>query len=194
MTEDSSRQWRAEMARQSAVHDLIDEKRPREKRTLEYMAENPNGRRCSRCGEFVASARADVAACLCWRCTKLLAELHKRGYWEAKGLASSCPDGSAKLTKPKRRGRRLRCADCRALLPPERQRPGLCKKCRRKHRRESWRTSKKGKRGLSTLKASQRPENIDPNSSGRRPRGMGRTTPILPVRCGIWPPLEKNRP
>jgi len=46
-------------------------------------------------------------------------------------------------TVQKRKAPRFKCRDCGETLPPERQRPGRCEKCRRKRRLKSWRNSKR---------------------------------------------------
>jgi hypothetical protein len=93
---------------QTAVHDLYHEKRPRELAANQYMARNPNGRNCSRCGDTVP-APEDIRATVCWRCTYLLAELWRRGYWADKQKpARPCPDCGTAL-KPRQRV----CVDCR---------------------------------------------------------------------------------
>ncbi len=108
----SNAEWRAAMALQTAVADLGTERRLREKRASEYMQDNPQGSRCSRCGVIVAEA-SDPEAVLCWRCVQLLAELERRGYWHWREPHRICPDCNGE--RPKGAVRCPKCARRRRL-------------------------------------------------------------------------------
>lgn len=57
-------------------------KRQREKTISEYMTDNPNGTKCSRCGLDVEHADKRCTASVCWRCSLLGACLMKKKYWK----------------------------------------------------------------------------------------------------------------
>lgn len=97
--------------------DAANDEHPREKRIGEYLAELPNGNRCSRCGEIVPVG-AGTEACMCWRCTNLLAALSAKGYFRRKvGPARTCPDCGGSVSK-----RRRYCKGCAARRRRETQR------------------------------------------------------------------------
>ena len=105
--------------------DTPDGEHPREKRISEYLAEFPNGSRCSRCGETVLVG-PNTTACVCWRCTDLLAALNAKGYFRRKARpARTCPDCKGPLAK------RRRC----------------CPSCAARRRREAQRRKRKKQRG-----------------------------------------------
>ena len=112
----------AELAESQSSIIVVEGPRMREKRISEYMCENPKGNRCSRCGESVAIG-PDTVACLCCRCTHLLTELRKAGYWGAKA--------------------KRRCPDCGAILVKRKQ---YCKSCVRKRAKKRERDKKRRKR------------------------------------------------
>lgn len=86
----------------SSFHDLRDEgPPPREKRAAEHLRANPQGDRCSRCGESVAVG-PDAVACLCADCTHHLAVLAMAGYWRKKAPERECPDCEKPLYKRQR--------------------------------------------------------------------------------------------
>lgn len=102
MKAQTSRTFFIELAKSQASISITEGPRMREKRIIEYMSENPNGNRCSRCGESVVVA-SDTAACLCCRCTHLLTELRKAGYWKDETVAARlCPDCGSTLRKRRR--------------------------------------------------------------------------------------------
>ncbi len=94
---------------------------PREKTINQYMLENPRGNKCSRCGVGVPSARG--AACLCWCCTHLLAQLRATGYWKRKEPKQACPDCGGERPKGTQR-----CAGCAKKRRREKQRDLMRKK------------------------------------------------------------------
>ena len=108
----SNAEWRRFMAVQSAVRDLIVERRPREMRVGEHMQKNPQGRRCSRCGEIEKRAGQDCEAVVCWRCTTFLADLERRRYWtrEVRSKLRECPECGRWAVE---KGRRY-CRSCAA--------------------------------------------------------------------------------
>lgn len=127
MNAPGSRQVLSGFQGQSGVHDLNGERRQREKSISEYLAEHPNGNRCSRCGDVV-SVGAGVDACVCAACTRFLSDLAAKGYFRRK--------------EPEAR----RCPDCGGPMEPKKQHCGLCAK---KRRRESNRRAQKNRRKKS---------------------------------------------
>lgn len=98
----NARKCLVEWAKSQASITITEGARMREKRIIEYMSENPNGNRCSRCGVSVKVARG-TAACVCFRCTHLLAQLWAAGYWKKKAKpARLCPDCGSTLRKRRR--------------------------------------------------------------------------------------------
>ena len=80
---------------------------PKENTCRQYMASNSNGKRCSRCGDEVLTAKG--VACICWRCTNLLAELCRLGHFKGQDVSGKrCPDCNGPL--PKYKSRCLGCA------------------------------------------------------------------------------------
>ena len=110
------------LLQQTAVHDLKDERRPRELTPAQYLAENPKGNRCSRCG-ITVPASPDVEACLCWRCLHLLAQLREAGYWGIR---------KAKV-----------CAECGRPRPKGKT---YCPGCAKRKRRVTYRKTKRRQR------------------------------------------------
>ena len=119
---------------QSGVHNMQDKPRPREKTIKQYMLENPNGKLCSRCGDEVPGARGD--ACVCWRCTSLLAGMKRKGYFK-------------KEVEPKRL-----CPDCSGERPKGKQR---CEKCTKHRRRKKQRILMRNKRSAVSKTAFANP-------------------------------------
>ena len=115
----------------SAVPVMIKGPHPREKPALKYMRDNPQGNRCSRCGETVAVA-PDTEACVCARCLNLLLELRNAGYFDQE-------------VKAKARRLRVDCNECGRPLPPGRN-CGMCDGCRRRRNRETARERKRKQR------------------------------------------------
>ena len=85
---------------QSCVTDLRSEgPRPREKRAIEHMRDNPQGDHCSRCGQPVRVG-PETRACLCAECTHLLAQLWAAGYWKNEAKPKRlCPDCGEAIAK-----------------------------------------------------------------------------------------------
>ncbi len=97
--------------------DAANGEHPREKRACEYLTDFPNGNRCSRCGEIVRVG-VGVEACICWRCTNLLAALATKGYFRRKAVpVRACPDCGGSVPK-----RRRYCKGCAARRLRETQR------------------------------------------------------------------------
>lgn len=111
----------------TAIHDMrAMPGRPKEKTASQYMAENPVGNRCSRCGETVPNCHA--LASMCWECTALLCTLHQSGYWN----------------KPKSARPEFVCPDCGEERPKGKHR---CLSCAKKHRRNTQRETMRKRRG-----------------------------------------------
>lgn len=90
----------SEFLSQSALEDLNHGRSRREKTVTEYLRDNPDGNMCSRCGRTVPSARG--VACLCSKCTDLLARLRAKGYWRVREKTRTCPDCGGTLAKRRR--------------------------------------------------------------------------------------------
>jgi hypothetical protein len=124
MTGPASRQAVSGVHGQSAVHDLSGERRKPEKSITEYLAEHPNGNRCSRCGDVV-TVGPETEACMCGACMRFLTALANGGYFQPP-------------TTPERV-----CPDCGGPIEPRKQR---CGPCRKKRRRESNRRAQRTRR------------------------------------------------
>jgi len=83
------------------LHAMGGDSRPREKTIRQYLDSNPQGDRCSRCGDFVPRVKGE--ACVCWRCTQFLSELETRDYWKHQAPVRTCPDCGGERRKGKQR-------------------------------------------------------------------------------------------
>ena len=107
---------------QSAIANLQKFPHPREKTIAQYMDQNPNAPRCSRCGERCPLPEdlnqhpipPDTAAVVCSPCTRLLAALWSKGYWKdmEDRQARKCRQCGISLHH---RGRQRFCAACRKI-------------------------------------------------------------------------------
>ncbi len=127
---DAGKQWRLPHVKPtSAVIDMrFVSPPPREKRARQYMADNPKGWWCSRCGDPVPT-RSDQASCVCARCLQLLCQLEKHGYWEAEDSEAGVKAGRI-------------CMECGAERHGGR-RKGRCRKCARARKTEQTRAGRR---------------------------------------------------
>ena len=115
------------LAKQTAVHDHRREKRPREKTISQSMTDNPQGKRCSRCGDTVPQVRG--IASVCWQCVQLLANLQAKNYFN-------------QADKPPELGPITTCSQCGREIAKGRK----CESCKRANQRQGARERKRRQR------------------------------------------------